>query len=79
VLQSAIVEWDMPVFGHVKLVTSLFFDVGVYLIVVGALLDVLRSLGAEVDREAEVEDERHQQRAGTTVAGPLQGQEANRR
>jgi multicomponent Na+:H+ antiporter subunit A len=79
VLQSAIVEWDMPVFGHVKLVTSLFFDVGVYLIVVGALLDVLRSLGAEVDREAEVEDERHQQRAGTTVDGALRGQEANRR
>jgi multicomponent Na+:H+ antiporter subunit A len=51
VLQSAIVTWSMPVFGDVKLVTALFFDIGVYLIVVGLMLDVLRSLGAEVDRQ----------------------------
>ena len=36
--------------GHVKFVTSLIFDVGVYLIVVGLVLDILRSLGAELDR-----------------------------
>ena len=35
----------------VKLVTALFFDLGVYLIVVGLVLDVLRSLGARVDVE----------------------------
>ena len=35
--------------GHIKLVTALFFDLGVYLIVVGLVLDVLRSLGARVD------------------------------
>jgi multicomponent Na+:H+ antiporter subunit A len=29
----------------------LFFDLGVYLIVVGLVLDVLRSLGARVDEE----------------------------
>jgi multicomponent Na+:H+ antiporter subunit A len=51
VLQTAILEADWPVFGHVKLVTSLFFDIGVYLIVVGLVLDVLRSLGAELDRQ----------------------------
>ena len=39
--------------GDVKLVTSLFFDIGVYLIVVGLILDILRSLGAELDREEE--------------------------
>ena len=32
-----------------------FFDVGVYLIVIGLVLDVLSSLGAEVDRQAEAE------------------------
>ncbi|HEX2073141.1 MAG TPA: Na+/H+ antiporter subunit A [Geodermatophilus sp.] len=53
VLQTAILETDLPVLGHVKLVTSLFFDIGVYLIVVGLVLDVLRSLGAELDREDE--------------------------
>ena len=37
----------------INLVTSLFFDIGVFLVVVGLVLDILRSLGAEVDRRAE--------------------------
>jgi len=37
----------------VHLVTSLFFDIGVYLVVVGLVLDILRSVGAEIDRRAE--------------------------
>ena len=44
-------EFDVPVLGHVKFVTALFFDLGVYLIVVGLVLDVLRSLGARIDVE----------------------------
>ncbi|HEY2192167.1 MAG TPA: Na+/H+ antiporter subunit A [Actinomycetospora sp.] len=56
VLQTAVLELDVPVLGHVKLVTSLFFDVGVYLVVVGLVLDVLRSLGAELDRLGETPD-----------------------
>jgi multicomponent Na+:H+ antiporter subunit A len=51
VLSSAVIELDIPVLGHLKLVTALFFDLGVYLIVVGLVLDVLRSLGARVDVE----------------------------
>jgi multicomponent Na+:H+ antiporter subunit A len=51
VLSSALIEVDVPVVGHVKFVTSLFFDLGVYLIVVGLVLDVLRSLGARLDVE----------------------------
>jgi multicomponent Na+:H+ antiporter subunit A len=50
VLQTAVLEVDVPVLGHVKFVTSLIFDVGVYLVVIGLVLDVLRSLGAELDR-----------------------------
>jgi multicomponent Na+:H+ antiporter subunit A len=50
-LSSAVVEVDLPVLGHVTLVTALFFDLGVYLIVVGLVLDVLRSLGARLDEE----------------------------
>ena len=49
VLSSAVLQFDIPVLGNVKLVTALFFDLGVYLIVVGLVLDVLRSLGARVD------------------------------
>ncbi|MFE9579045.1 Na+/H+ antiporter subunit A [Nocardia sp. NPDC006044] len=50
-LSSAIFEVTLPLLGHVKLVTALIFDLGVYLIVVGLVLDVLRSLGARLDSE----------------------------
>ncbi|QNG19960.1 Na+/H+ antiporter subunit A [Rhodococcus triatomae] len=53
-LSSAVFEMTLPVFGDVKLVTALFFDLGVYLIVVGLVLDVLRSLGARLDAQIEV-------------------------
>jgi multicomponent Na+:H+ antiporter subunit A len=56
VLQTAILETTLPVLGDVKLVTSLFFDMGVYLIVVGLVLDILRSLGAELDRQEDEGD-----------------------
>ncbi len=51
VLSSAVLHLDIPVLGDIKLVTALFFDLGVYLIVVGLVLDILRSLGARVDVE----------------------------
>ncbi|MFC0039395.1 Na+/H+ antiporter subunit A [Actinomadura rayongensis] len=53
VLKSALVDVTLPVFGHLEISTSLLFDAGVYLIVVGLVLDVLITLGAEADREAE--------------------------
>jgi multicomponent Na+:H+ antiporter subunit A len=56
VLESVILEFTVPVLGDVKLVTSLFFDMGVYAIVVGLVLDVLRSLGAELDRQQDEDD-----------------------
>ncbi|MGY1671136.1 Na+/H+ antiporter subunit A [Geodermatophilus sp. SYSU D00710] len=56
VLETAVLEATLPVLGDVKLVTSLFFDIGVYLIVVGLVLDVLRSLGAELDRQEDEAD-----------------------
>lgn len=54
-LRSAMLEFTLPLFGEVHLVTSLFFDIGVYLVVIGVVLDVLRSLGAEIDRLGEQE------------------------
>ena len=53
VLSSATFEMSIPLIGDVKLVTALFFDLGVYLIVVGLVLDVLRSLGARLDSPSE--------------------------
>ncbi|MFE1664725.1 Na+/H+ antiporter subunit A [Microbacterium sp. P02] len=52
-LTSAFWEATLPVVGHVEFVTSTIFDIGVYLVVIGLVLDVLRSLGAEVDRQAQ--------------------------
>jgi len=51
-LQSTILEADLPVLGHLKLVTVVVFDTGVYLVVVGMVLAVLRGLGAEISRRA---------------------------
>jgi multicomponent Na+:H+ antiporter subunit A len=61
VLQSALVDLDLPVLGEVHLVTSVFFDVGVYVLVVGLVLDLLRSLGSGVDRHI-LRDEQDQAR-----------------
>ncbi len=52
-LTSTYVEWDLPVLGEVEFVSSTLFDIGVYLVVIGLVLDVLRSLGAEVDRQTQ--------------------------
>lgn len=50
-LTSAVVSAEVPVLGHIEFVTSTIFDIGVYLVVIGLIMDVLRSLGAEVDRQ----------------------------
>lgn len=52
-LQSAVVHTQLPLLGEVHFTSSLFFDMGVYLVVIGLVLDVLRSLGAEVDYQVE--------------------------
>ena len=43
-------QWQVPVLGYVHVSTTLFFDIGVYVLVVGLVLDILRSLGSEIDR-----------------------------
>ena len=50
-LESTILKATVPVLGELKFVTSSIFDIGVYFIVIGLVLDVLRSLGAELDRQ----------------------------
>jgi len=52
-LTSTFWEWEIPGIGHMEFVTSTVFDIGVYLVVIGLVLDVLRSLGAEVDKQAQ--------------------------
>lgn len=54
-LSSNWVDLDLGLFGTLPLVTSTLFDIGVYLVVFGLILDVLRSLGSEIDEQEETE------------------------
>ncbi|MGJ8722795.1 MAG: hydrogen gas-evolving membrane-bound hydrogenase subunit E, partial [Salinibacterium amurskyense] len=56
-LTSTFFETTIPLLGHVEFSTSTIFDIGVYLVVIGMVLDVLRSLGAEIDRQREESSE----------------------
>jgi multicomponent Na+:H+ antiporter subunit A len=51
VLQSAQIDVSLWALGQVHLVTSTFFDIGVYLVVVGLVLDLLRALGSRIDQQ----------------------------
>ena len=44
-LESGYVEFAVPVIGDVKLVSAVLFDIGVYLLVVGMSLGMVRALG----------------------------------
>ena len=46
-LESGFVELSIPLIGKVKAVSALAFDVGVYLVVVGMSLGLVRALGEE--------------------------------
>lgn len=60
-LHSTSWSLDLPLLGHLKVSSSLIFDVGIYLIVIGLAVDVLRTLGAAVEgrerEEGEYEEE----------------------
>lgn len=77
-LESAWFEADVPVLGTISIGTSTLFDIGVYLVVVGLVLDILRSLGGEVDRQQEEADEGDDDTEGepdATTASALSGPE----
>ena len=59
----------LPLFGELHLVSSTVFDIGVYLIVIGMLLDVARSLGAGIDQH-DAEDAAPMPLPDSTVAIP---------
>ncbi|MGH8827562.1 MAG: MnhB domain-containing protein, partial [Jiangellaceae bacterium] len=56
VLQSSVIDLHVPVLGDIHFVTSIFFDMGVYLVVIGLMLDILRSLGGGIDQQGEPDD-----------------------
>lgn len=54
-LTSSWIDEALPLLGHFVFVSSTIFDIGVYLVVVGLVIDILRSLGSQLDRWAEAE------------------------
>ncbi|RYV50971.1 Na+/H+ antiporter subunit A [Pengzhenrongella frigida] len=74
-LQSVIIDLKIPLIGTLHVVTSLFFDLGVFLVVVGLVLDVLRSLGAEIDRQGEATgaDDLASTPGGNRAGNPAEG------
>lgn len=51
VLETAKMELVLPVFGEVKVLSALVFEVGVFLVVVGLVLSVVAALGARMEAE----------------------------
>ncbi|WP_460773617.1 Na+/H+ antiporter subunit A [Nocardiopsis nanhaiensis] len=58
---------DFWIFGEAHLTVSMIFDIGVYLLVIGLILDILRSLGARIDEQIE-RDAAHAEESGDTEA-----------
>ncbi len=65
-LRTWIADVHVPLLGDVHIVTSLLFDLGVYLVVLGLMLDILRSFGSGIDdqirAERDLADEREEAR-----------------
>lgn len=59
VFQSYVWIGHLPVLGEIELASALVFDIGVFLLVVGLVLDFLRSLGEQIDRHQEAELDAH--------------------
>lgn len=51
VLESAAYTFAVPLLGKIKIVTSLFLDIGVYLLIIGVVLDLLRTLGSGIESD----------------------------
>ncbi|GAB2733622.1 hypothetical protein GCM10027174_02920 [Salinifilum aidingensis] len=52
VLTGEIVKLNVPLLGELKLMSSVVLDVGVYLLIVGVVLDLLRTLGSAIEADA---------------------------
>ncbi|APU17442.1 MULTISPECIES: MnhB domain-containing protein [Actinoalloteichus] len=51
VLETTYFQATLPVLGEVTFVTSLLLDIGVYVLIVGVVIDLLRTLGAGIEEQ----------------------------
>lgn len=56
-LESFIWQFELPLIGKVKLVSALFFDIGVYLIVAGMVLQLLEAFEGSRPPETPLQEE----------------------
>ncbi|UNS96493.1 Na+/H+ antiporter subunit A [Streptomyces tubbatahanensis] len=69
VLEAGKVTGAFWLVGHFHAASPVLFDTGVYLLVLGVVLDVLRSLGSEIDRRMERERARREAERTTKGSG----------
>ena len=53
ILQSVEAHLDLGILGELHFTSAMGLDIGVYLLVIGVVLDLLQSLGSEIDRQGE--------------------------
>ncbi|MFJ4501617.1 Na+/H+ antiporter subunit A [Streptomyces sp. NPDC088864] len=74
VLHAWTYHGHLPVFGDFEFGTPVIFDCGVYLLVLGVVLDIVRALGAKIDRQ--IERAAAEKAAARRAAGPETGEAA---
>ncbi|RRO12792.1 cation transporter [Saccharopolyspora rhizosphaerae] len=52
-LETTIYKFGVPLLGEIKFVSSIVLDTGVYLLIVGVVLDLLRTLGSGIEADVE--------------------------
>ncbi|SFS41161.1 MnhB domain-containing protein [Saccharopolyspora flava] len=52
-LETAIYKFTVPLLGEIKFVSSVILDTGVFLLIVGVVLDLLRTLGSGIETDAD--------------------------
>ena len=55
-LTHAFGHFNLPIFGEVELATATIFDLGVYVVVVGAVMTIITSIGESKDGEADASE-----------------------
>lgn len=70
-LESTPVDIHLGLLGDLHFTTAMVLDVGVYLLVLGLVVDLVAALGAEIDRQSERAERRQGRRKRQSVEGGL--------
>lgn len=76
-LTSTYWHTKLPLVGELTVVSPIVFDAGVYLIVLGLVLQILHSLGGQLDRDEEVRKQRARDRARRLARRATKREEAS--